>query len=149
MTQTRLCAAVLLVLLAGAAGCGGGPIAPAAGDAAPQAGGDWPLYRGDPAGTGYSPLAQVNPANVAGLAQAWTYSLRAADDDDTTSPRSQITPIVVDGVMYLPAADRVIALDPVSGQEHWRHVPGAAGAPSRRGVAWWRGADGLPPRILF
>ena len=145
MTLARPWAAVCVLLLAGAAGCGGRP---AAGDPA-EAGGSWPLYRGDPAGTGYSPLAQVNTANVAGLAQAWTYSLRAeAAEADSRGPRSQATPIVVGGVMYLPAADRVVALDPATGQELWRHVP-PAGAPSRRGVAWWPGGDGLPPRILF
>ena len=150
MTHARLCAAACAVLLAGAA-CGGGPDAPAADDAAAAPSGDWPLYRADPAGTGYSPLAQVDTENVAGLAQAWTYPLRAAAEDDEAAargPRSQATPIVVEGVMYLPAADRVVALDPATGEERWRHAP-AEGAPSRRGVAWWPGGDGLTPRILF
>ena len=150
MRQTRLCAAVCVLLLAGA-GCGGGSVAPAAEDAAAEAAGGWPLYRGDSAGTGYSPLAQVDTGNVAGLAQAWTYALHAEAADEAArarGPRSQITPIVVDGVMYLPAADRVVALDPASGEERWRHLP-PEGLPSRRGVAWWPGADGLPPRILF
>ena len=143
-------AAACAVLLAGAA-CGGGPAFPAAEDDAAGTAGDWPLYRADPAGTGYSPLAQVNTENVAGLAQAWTYSLRATVEDDAAAargPRSQATPIVVGGVMYLPAADRVVALDPATGEERWRHTP-AVGAPSRRGVAWWSGGDGLAPRILF
>ena len=151
MRQTRLCAAVCVLLLAGAAGCGGGSVTPAAEDAAAEAAGGWPLYRGDSAGTGYSPLAQVDTGNVAGLAQAWTYALHAEAADEAArarGPRSQITPIVVDGVMYLPAADRVVALDPASGEERWRHLP-PEGLPSRRGVAWWPGADGLPPRILF
>ena len=149
MTQIRLCAAVFVLLLAGAAGCGGGPAAPAEEDAAAEADGGWPLYRGDPAGTGYSPLAQVDTGNVAGLAQAWTYALHAETADEAGGgPRSQATPIVVDGVMYLPAADRVVALDPATGEERWRHMP-PEGVPSRRGVAWWPGADGLPPRILF
>ena len=30
-----------------------------------QAAADWPMYRRDHAGTGYSPLAQINPKNVA------------------------------------------------------------------------------------
>ena len=148
MTRPRLCAAAFAVLLTAGA-CGGGPAAPAAGDDAPAPSGDWPLYRADPAGTGYSPLAQVNTENVAGLAQAWSYSLRAeVEEDAARGPRSQATPIVIGGVMYLPAADRVVALDPATGAEHWRHTP-AEGAPSRRGVAWWAGGDGLEPRILF
>ena len=132
MTQIRLCRALFAVLLAGLAGCGGGPSAedPAAG------GGDWPLYRGDAAGSGYSSLAQVNTGNVASLAQAWTYSLRAEAADAAAAaggPRSQATPIVIDGVMYLPAADRVVALDPATGTEHWRHaVPDGRPVPARR-----------------
>ena len=113
-------------------------------------GAEWPLYRGDTAGTGYSPLAQVTTENAASLTQAWSYSLLAAGGADPASsgPRSQATPIVVDGIMYVPAADRVVALDPVTGRELWRR-PVAGAAPSRRGVAYWPGESGSPPRILF
>ena len=40
--------------------------------------------------------------------------------------------------MYLPAANRVVALDPETGKEIWQH-PVTGGAPSRRGVAYWPG----------
>jgi hypothetical protein len=40
-------------------------------------GGDWPLYRHDAAGTGYSPLAQITTRNVSGLVQAWTFRLQS------------------------------------------------------------------------
>ena len=43
---------------------------------AERASGDWPMYRHDLAGTGYSPLTQVNTRNVATLTQAWTYRLQ-------------------------------------------------------------------------
>ncbi|MCH7815088.1 MAG: PQQ-binding-like beta-propeller repeat protein, partial [Proteobacteria bacterium] len=113
---------------------------------------DWPMYRGNLAGTGYSSLAQINTGNVAGLAEAWSYTLGGdAVTGNGGSPRaanSQATPIVVDGVMYLPAADRVVALDPVSGEEIWRHIV-EDGAPSRRGVAYWPGGEGASPRIIF
>jgi quinoprotein glucose dehydrogenase len=118
--------------------------------------GDWPLYRHDTAGTGYSPLAQITTQNVSGLAKAWTYRL----DSDTTpaaqngpgrgrgGPNSEATPIVVNGVMYLPAADRVVALEPESGRKLWDYSV-TGGAPSRRGVAYWPGDKSNPPRILF
>ena len=35
------------------------------------------MYRHDLAGTGYSPLTQITPANVARLTQAWTYRLQS------------------------------------------------------------------------
>lgn len=113
---------------------------------------DWPMYRGDLAGTAYSPLAEIVPANVAGLVRAWSYGLGVeATLSGGERPRelaSQATPIVVGDVMYVPAADRVVAIDPVSGGVLWSHTVEGAG-PSRRGVAYWAGADGLGPRIFF
>jgi quinoprotein glucose dehydrogenase len=117
----------------------------------PPAGGDWPVYRHDHAGTGSSPLSQIDATNVARLGQAWTYGLQSATPASgrgATGPNSQVTPIVVNDTMYLPAADRVVALDPQTGQERWRYVVAGA-APSRRGVAFWPGAGNLAPRILF
>ena len=38
---------------------------------------DWPMYRHDLAGTGYSRLTQITSANVARLTQAWTYRLQS------------------------------------------------------------------------
>ena len=115
--------------------------------AADPGSGDWPMYRHDLAATGFSPLAQITPDNAASLTEAWTYSLAAAGAESGRGPGSQVTPIVVDGVMYLPAADRVVALDPDTGTEIWRHEI-ADGAPSRRGVSYWPGDDGTPPRII-
>src|SRR6476619_7316483 len=117
---------------------------------APATDSDWPMYRRDYAGTGWSPLAQINAGNVARLRSVWTYGLQS--DAPSTGrgaggPNSEATPIVVNGVMYVPAANRVVALDPQTGQERWRFVvPG--GAPSRRGVAYWPGDGALPARIF-
>ena len=101
---------------------------------------DWPTYAGDLAGTRYSKLTQINTANVAQLAPAWTYALGA--------PGSEATPIVVNGRMYLPSGDSVVALDAETGQEIWKYSVGAGGATSR-GVAYWPGDETNPPRILF
>ncbi|GJM14394.1 MAG: quinate dehydrogenase [Pseudohongiella sp.] len=116
-----------------------------------SSGSEWPQYRGNFAGTGFSPLTQINQENVARLDSAWSYSLLADAlnaDENPRAPNSQITPIVVDGVMYLPAADRVIALDPISGEELWSHRV-TSGAASRRGVSYWPGDNGASPRILY
>ena len=62
--------------------------------------GDWPMYRHDHAGTGASPLTQIDAGNVARLRQAWTYGL-ASDTPATgrgaAGPNSEATPIVVNG----------------------------------------------------
>jgi len=39
---------------------------------------DWPTYNRDLAGTRYSPLTQINTANVGSLKQVWSYRLRPA-----------------------------------------------------------------------
>ena len=118
------------------------------------AGTGWPMYRGDLAGTGYSPLTQITPANVASLTRAWGYSLRAdmqpdaAEAATSREPNSQATPIVIDDVMYLPAVDRVIALGSATGREIWRYSLDEA-PPSRRGVAYWPGDEAAGPRVIF
>ena len=88
-----------------------------------KSGADWPMYNRDPAGTRYSPLTQINTKNVAKLKQAWTYRAEV-DSTRPGAPRasgSEATPIVVNGVMYLPAAGRVVALDAEPGKELWRY----------------------------
>ena len=139
----------LLALVLAESGC-------APQDVDPPTSVDWPMYRGNLAGTGYSPLTQITTDNVADLTGAWTYSLRSApttgaDGSGQARPRepnSQVTPIVVGDVMYLPGVDRVVALDPTTGSEIWQHAV-EDGAPSRRGVAYWAGEDDSPPRIIF
>jgi glucose dehydrogenase len=139
-------AAVLAAQTGGARSAAAGPVAPAATD--------WPMYRHDQAGTGYSPLTQIDARNVATLTQAWTYGLQSAAPAPATgrggagAVNSQATPIVVNGVMYLPAADRVVALDAETGQPLWQQMI-AGGALSRRGVAYWPGEGSVPPRIIF
>jgi len=118
---------------------------------------DWPTYNRDLAGTRYSPLTQINTANVGSLKQVWSYRLRPAAGASVPAvdrPASaaeifhQITPIVVNGVMYMPSGNRVVALEPETGKEIWRYeLP--EGLASFRGVAYWAGDGSLPPRILF
>src|SRR5262249_6392523 len=139
-----LLVAVLVAETAGSQGRKAGQ----AGDA------DWPMYRHDLAGTGHSPLTEIDAKNVARLTQVWTYRLQsdapapAAGRGGAGGPNSEATPIVVNGVMYLPAANRVVALEPETGKEIWR-FPIAGGAPSRRGVAYWPGAGSRAPNLLL
>jgi quinoprotein glucose dehydrogenase len=117
--------------------------------------GNWPLYRHDFAGTGYSPLAQITAQNVGALTQAWNYRLTSNAPPTTKGKgkggaggNSEATPIMVNDVVYVPAANRVVALQPESGKEIWEY-PVTGGPPSRRGVAYWPGNNSNPPRILF
>jgi len=107
-------------------------------------GADWPMYSRDLAGTRYSPLAQIDTHNVAKLTQAWSRKLRGTSGNGV----AEITPIVVDGIMYLPASDRILALEADTGREIWSYeLP--AGQTPERGVAWWPGDRNNLPRVIF
>lgn len=60
---------------------------------------------------------------------------------------AEATPIVIDGIMYLPAGNRVIAIDGSTGREVWRHQ--LSGLTTARGVAYWPGEGTSGPRILL
>ena len=91
---------------------------------------DWPSYNRDLAGTRISPLEQISPTNVDELRQAWSYPLGA--DGGTALAGSELTPLVVDGVLYATAADRVVALRADSGAEIWRFALAAGRAVAAR-----------------
>jgi quinoprotein glucose dehydrogenase len=96
-------------------------------------------------------------AVVATLVPAWSYRLRPepgravpAIDKPASSFElfQEVTPIVVNGVMYLPSGNRVVALEPETGKEIWRYEL-AEGLASFRGVAYWPGDGNVPARIFF
>lgn len=98
-----------------------------------QTAADWPSYNRDLASTRYSPLKQINTTNVSKLAPAWSYRLRPDSNSPAAGTMNEVTPIVIDGVMYLPAGNRVVALDIDTGAEIWRYDL-KAGLASQRGV---------------
>src|SRR5438876_8808467 len=114
---------------------------------------DWPMYNRDLAGTRYSPLTQINTTNVARLTQAWSYRLRPEGKVLVApSPNEvfqEVTPIVVNGIMYLPAGDRVVALEPETGKEIWKYELPNGSRASFRGVAYWPGEGNTRARIIF
>ena len=104
------------------------------------------MYNRDLAGTRYSPLAQINRENVAELEQVWSYPLGRNITTGNLGGGSEFTPIVVNGAMYVAAADHVAGLDAATGEVIWR-VNVTGGAPSRRGIAFWPGDRDTPYRI--
>ena len=119
----------------------------------PNPGTDWPMFSHDLAGTRFSPLKQITAANVSKLKLAWSMPYRA----DRNGPGAgglggltEVTPLVINGVMYLPAENRVLALDAATGKEIWKFEvpPGQAGALSKRGVTYWPGEPNIPARIF-
>lgn len=114
---------------------------------APQ---DWPMFGHDGGSTRFSPLDQINTANVQQLKRAWTYHLnRTAPVASGGRRPSEATPIVAQGLMYIPTPyGTVIALDPEAGTEVWSYkLP--SGRPSTRGVAYWPGDKTTSASIVF
>ncbi len=110
---------------------------------------DWPMFNRDLAGSRYSPLTQIDTINVGTLTPAWSYRLQQAGFRfATASGTSELTPVVVKGVLYLSAQTRVMALEADTGKEIWRYEV-QAGAASPRGVAYWPGDRQNPARVLF
>jgi quinoprotein glucose dehydrogenase len=131
---------------------------PAAANGGGQA--DWRAYGRDAGGTRFSPLADIDPNNVARLRRAWTYHTGDVEKDLRPGARPsalETTPLAVDGRLYLTTpSGRVVALDGDTGAERWRFDPpprpGAA-RPARgvhRGVAYWEGSvAGVATRRLL
>jgi quinoprotein glucose dehydrogenase len=117
----------------------------AAGDAAHR---EWRTYAGDPGAAHYSPLDQIDVANVHTLEVAWRYH---TGDAEPKYSQMQCNPIAIGDTLYVTSPKlKVIALDAATGRERWRFDPYAgidAGQGINRGVSWWE--DGTERRILF
>jgi len=119
---TRLAPAWSLRLTQPTAGRrGGGPPAPAAREGAPARG---------------TPPAAANPS--------------ANTEDAGSGSNPEVTPIVIGGVMYLPArGNQVLALEADTGKEVWRRTLPRYVTTSARGVAYWAGDGQTAARILL
>jgi quinoprotein glucose dehydrogenase len=105
---------------------------------------DWPVYGHDPGGMRYSPLKQINAANVSKLRRAWTWHT------GETGRQFETTPIVVGGRMYLSTQmGRIVALEPETGKEIWNYDPQTGRSREHRGVSYWPGDVRTPARIIF
>jgi alcohol dehydrogenase (cytochrome c) len=76
---------------------------------------DWPSYNGQTNGSRYSALTQINKSNIGRLAPKWIFSL-------PNTPPLQVTPVVVDGVMYVTSANQCYAIDAGSGRQIWHYL---------------------------
>jgi quinohemoprotein ethanol dehydrogenase len=99
---------------------------------------DWPGYGRTFGEQHYSPLSQIDEANIGRLGLAWWMDL---------GPENSVTqPIAVDGVVYFATGYSVVhAVDASSGRLLWVYDPHAAEAAGinlrlgwgSRGIAWW------------
>ena len=110
----------------------------------------WPTYAGQEGGARFSPLNQINRSNVKDLEIAWIYRTGHLE----RAPRLngmlgfQATPILLPEkagrhLVLCDPYNRIIALDPATGQERWAFDPEIdlrpfAGRFNCRGVTYWR-----------
>lgn len=110
---------------------------------------DWPVYLGDPGGTHYSALKEIDRSNVARLQPAWTFHT----GDATQNSQIQCNPLVIGGVLYATSPQhKLFALDAATGTELWRFDPLARGDITggrgvNRGLAFW--SEGGERRLLY
>jgi quinoprotein glucose dehydrogenase len=111
--------------------------------------GQWRAYAGETGSTNYSPLDQINKENVKNLQVAWTWKF-----DNFGNANSEVTPIMVNGVVYFPLSPSrtIIAADAGTGQTLWTWKPPQDNREQRaartyaRGVGYW--TDGTEERII-
>ncbi len=105
---------------------------------------DWPTYNGNVSGNRHSRLALINPANAARLQLQWTWS--------NPYQGLEMTPLVVEGVMYVTGPNLVCALDSRTGREIWcysrpRNPASDVSGDAAKGAN--RGAALLGDRVFF
>ncbi|HEY7450631.1 MAG TPA: PQQ-binding-like beta-propeller repeat protein [Vicinamibacterales bacterium] len=92
---------------------------------------NWLMWRRTLDGWGYSPLNQVNRNNVGQLRMVWTRGLGQGN--------MEATPLVYDGVMYLPSpGDLIQAINAKTGDLIWeyqRKLPEGARRSTKRNIA--------------
>ncbi|ESQ91541.1 pyrrolo-quinoline quinone [Asticcacaulis sp. AC460] len=114
---------------------------------ADRSGADWPFYHGNPHGTHYSTLDQINAENVKDLKVAWRFD----SGDGFQGGDMEGNPMIVGGRLYFVSPKgRLFCLDAATGKQTWVFNP-AYGEPVTRarlrGLAYW--SDGRQERILF
>ncbi len=89
---------------------------------------DFPLAGGNMGNQRYSTLTEVTPANIAKLGGAWMIHVT----DQSGGGSMEATPVVVDGVMYIPTGTGgILALDAATGAIKWKYQSPNGGGTNR------------------
>ncbi len=111
--------------------------------------GEWRTYGGDLGSTRYAALDQISAENFNDLEMVWRFNTSNLGPNPDFN--YQVTPLMVDGVLYATAGSRrnAVALDAATGEMLWvyRLDEGERGANairrmSGRGVAYWTDDQG-------
>jgi glucose dehydrogenase len=116
------------------AGAGTGTLTEAQGQASRTRGAgmtDWPLHNLDLSNTRYSPLDAINTSNAGSLAVTWSF--------DAGTNLGEVTPLVVNGVMYFNAGSKLFAVNAATGAAMWTTEVDPTFTASGRGPAYGDG----------
>src|SRR3984893_11372741 len=78
-------------------------------------GANWLSYNGDYTGRRFSSLEQIDAKNVVQLRAQWVFHA-------PNSNSLEVTPVVLDGLMFVTSANDAYALDAQTGREIWHHA---------------------------
>src|SRR5690606_22288533 len=113
--------------------------------------GEWKYWGGDAGQTRCAPLDQISASNVDRLKIAWRWS--ADTSGDASSSNYKATPLLDDGVLYVPWLNHgAAAIDAGTGKTIWTFEPQPANIGGRgaslamRSLAYW--TDGTDKRVL-
>lgn len=85
---------------------------------------EWTAFGGSPLGAGYSPATQINRANIGTIEEVWRMQTGDLPPNDRVSYSAQNTPIYVENRLFTcTPSNRVMALDPASGETLWSFDP--------------------------
>ena len=117
---------------------------------------DWSYYGMDPGGSRFSPLTQIDAANVTNLQVAWSHRYGDLEDYPERSYLAgyHVTPILLPesagrSLVACTPFHRMFALDPATGEERWSFDSQVSFGPFKTrlkclGVAYWEDSEAAP-----
>jgi PQQ-dependent dehydrogenase (methanol/ethanol family) len=78
-----------------------------------QSGTNWSLHNFDIHNSRYAPVDEIKASNVGRLQMKWSFDVPGAENV------AQVTPLVVDGVMYFNSGSKLYAVNAITGQQLW------------------------------
>ena len=118
-----------------------------------KADGEWHVNGGDVGSTRYSPLDQINAANVKNLQVVWRW--KAQNMGPAPQAAWEVTPLMIGGKLYVTAGTSrtVVCMDAATGETLWLYngddtKERGAVRPVNRGLSYWSDGKG-DERILF
>jgi len=104
--------------------------------------GDWLTYNGNDSGNRYSPLKEINAANVSSLKLKWIFPMQSFG--------LETTPLAGDGALFVTGPNQVFALDALTGSVIWQYSrPASEGMVGDAKLGTNRGVAILRDKVFF